>query len=75
MIQGIRNKDIARFKNACERLAKVIEDIQAYNPDAHLFCNMDNLELHGFSYDNEYDSHNAEAVASVYVRGTDCGER
>ena len=75
MIQKIKNKDILRFKKACERLAKVIEDIQEYNPDAHLFCNMDNLELHGYSYEYGDDYHDAEAVVSVYVKGTDCGER
>ena len=75
MKQKIKNKDIKRFKKACERLAKIIEDIQKYNPDAHLFCNMDSLELHGFRYDSAIDYHNADAVCDVFVKGTDCGER
>lgn len=75
MEQKIKNKDIKRFEKACERLAKIIEDIQSYNPDAHLYCNMDELELHGFSYDSDTDFHNADAVCSVYVKGTNCGER
>ena len=75
MKQKIKNKDIKRFEKACERLAKVIEDIQEYNPDAHLYCNMDDLELHGFRYDNEREDHFAEPVARVYISGTDCGER
>lgn len=75
MLQKIKNKDIVRFTKACERLAKVIEDIQEYNPDAHLYCNMDELELHGYRYEYDDDFHNAEAVASVYVSGTNCGER
>ena len=75
MVQKIKNKDITRFKKACEHLARVIEDIQEYNPDAHLFCNMDDLELHGCRYNSDTDYHKVDAVVSVHVRGTDCGER
>lgn len=75
MVQNIKNKDIKRFQNACERLAKVMEDIQEYNPDAHMFCDMDFLELHGCNRNGERDYHDLEAVVSVYVKGTDCGER
>lgn len=75
MVQGIKNKDIIRFENACNRLEKVMEDIQAYNPKAHIFCNMDSLELHGCEYDWDDEFHKAEAVASVFIKGTDCGER
>lgn len=75
MVQKIKNKDVRRFEKACERLAKVIEDIQEYNPDAYLFCNMDVLELHGIQYDSDVDFHDAEPVAAVYVTSTNCGER
>lgn len=75
MRQGIKEKDIKKFQNACERLAKVIEDIQEYNPEAHMFCNMDYLELHGYRRDRDEDYHKAEAVVSVLIKGTDCGER
>ena len=75
MKQGIKEKDIKKFQNACERLAKVIEDIQEYNPEAHMFCNMDSLELHGCRCDGEKDYHELEAVVSVLIKGTDCGER
>ena len=75
MKQGIKNKDIKRFENACNRLAKVIRDIQEYNPNAYLFCNMDELELHGCYYNDDDDFHNAEAATSVFVPGTNCGER
>lgn len=75
MVQGIKNKDIQRFKNACERLQKVMSDIQAYNPEAHIFVNMDDLELHGKLYDSDKEFHFAEAVVSVHIDNTDCGER
>jgi len=75
MVQGIKNKDIARFNNACNRLAKIIEEIQEYNADAHIFCNMDELDLHGRRYDSDKEYHNADAVSSVFIKGTDCGER
>lgn len=52
-----------------------MEDIQEYNPDAHMFCNMDCLELHGYRSDRDEDYHEAEAVVSVLIKGTDCGER
>lgn len=75
MKQGIKNKDIERFERACERLAKVLDDIKEYNPNAHIFCNMDNLELHGLQYDNDTDFHYADAVVSCYIEEMDCGER
>ena len=75
MKQKIKEKDIVRFKKACERVAKIMNEIQEYNPDAHLFCNMDDLELHGCRYEDSKDFHEADAVVSIYVRGTTCGER
>lgn len=75
MIQNIKNKDVIRYTKACEKLAQVIRDIQEYNPDAHIFCNMDGLELHGYHNDSDTGFHNADAVVSVYILKTDCGER
>jgi len=36
---------------------------------------MDELELHGHQYDSDDDFHYADAAVSVYIRGTNCGER
>ena len=74
MKQGIKNKDIERFEKAAERLKKVITDIQEYNPDAFLYCNMDSLELHGIAQGKQ-DFHLAEAAAQIHIPRTDCGER
>lgn len=75
MKQGIKQKHIDQFVKTCEKLKKVMEEIQEYNPDAHMFCNMDDLELHGIEYKFDDDFHNADAVAKVYIPGTSCGER
>lgn len=73
MKQGIKNKDIARFEKTAKKLATIMEEIQEYNPNAFMFCNMDNLEL--FGIENDGDIHNAEPLVSVFVKKTDCGER
>lgn len=73
MIQGIKNKDILRFEKTAKKLASIMEEIQEYNPNAFMYCNMDNLEL--FGDENDGDIGKTEPVASVYVPKTDCGER
>lgn len=75
MVQGIKDKDIKRFEKTCEKLAKIMEDIRQYNPNAGIFCNMDSLELHGYEYDNDNEFHYADPVISCYIEKLNCGER
>ena len=75
MKQGIKEKDIVRFEKACERVAKIMRDIQKYNPNAHMFCNMDSLELFGVNRESDIEYHEFEPIVSVHVPNTDCGER
>lgn len=66
MRQGIKEKDIKDFIKYVNKLDELIERIQEYNPDGHIYVNEDTFCLRG-SYDNK------DNIEEVWVRGTDCG--
>lgn len=50
---GIKNKDIRDFEKAVKKLDKIMDRINAYNPDAKIYANMETFELHGGSPFND----------------------
>ena len=72
---NIRENDIERFFEICEKLNGIIESIREYVPSAHIYVtpNEMNLMVGYGDCTNEKDAEE-RVVASQYVTALDCGD-
>lgn len=79
MQKGIKEKDIKDFEKYAKKLDEVMKRILEYNPNATIYLNMDNLELHGnmpfYNFGSNCLYTDEYLVADVWIRSSSGGEK